>query len=115
MKHFLLMILSIVLISVLALPVFMLNIIRKLYRKESIQDYFKVISFGFDQVGGSIIYSQEDWKVSSWTYRLEIKGNKYAGYFRRFIDYFFGHEHCMDSFIKEAHELNFKGDVYASK
>lgn len=108
MVNFILMILAMVLVSVLALPVLILNIARKIFRKEELKKYFLSVAVGFDQVGGSILYGQEDWTVSSWTYRLEMKGNREAGYFRKFIDFFFGYEHCENSFIKEAQELNFR-------
>jgi len=66
MKNVLLAILAITLIFTLAIPVIVINTIRKLYRLESLREYFKVVAFGFDQAGGAIIYAQEDWMVSSW-------------------------------------------------
>lgn len=108
MKSFALMLIAMLLILVLSVPAIVLNITRKIFRKESISEYFKVIAIGFDQVGGSILYGQEDWTVSSWTYWLEIKGNREARYFRKFIDFFFGGDHCENSFIYEAQQLNFR-------
>lgn len=102
------MILAIVLISVLAIPALILNIIRKIFRKEKLREYFLSVAIGFDQVGGSILYGQEDWTVSSWTYWLEINGNKYAGCFCNVIDFFFGENHCEKSYLWEAQQLNFR-------
>lgn len=108
MKNFLFMILAIMLIVVLALPTLVLNISRKLFRKEKLREYFKAVAFGFDQVGGSILYGQEDWMVSSWTYHLHRMGNIYATWFMKLIDLMFGINHCEESFYNEAQKMNFK-------
>lgn len=108
MRSFLLMLLAIIVMALVTLPLIVINLMRKLYRGENIQAYFHTIAIGFDQAGGSILYGQEDWTVSSWTYRLSAKGNRNAYYFMRFIDYFFGDEHCADSFIKEVEDMNLK-------
>lgn len=107
MKSFVLMLIAIVIISIVTVPVIVLNTVRKVYRRESLRDYFFNIAIGFDQAGGSILYGQEDWTVSSWTYRLSIKGNRNAYYFMRVIDFIFGYEHCENSFIKEVEQMNF--------
>ena len=107
MKSFFLMLLAMILISVLSIPAIVLNMTRKLLHKDSISEYFKTIAIGFDQVGGSILYEQEDWTVSSWTYYLSRCGNTYALYFRKFIDLIFGVDHCKNSFFKEAEQLKF--------
>lgn len=108
MVNFIMMILAITLVSVLAVPALILNIARKIFRKEKLSEYFLSVAVGFDQVGGSILYGQEDWTVSSWTYRLHATGNKSATIFMKFIDFFFGEDHCEDSFIWEAQQLNFR-------
>lgn len=108
MMNFILMLIAMVLVFILSVPVLIANTTRKLYRRESIREYFKVVAFGFDQVGGSIIYSQEDWKVSSWTYHLAMLGNIYAYWFMKFINWLFMDEkHCEESFWKEAEQLKF--------
>ena len=109
MKSFALMILAIILIVILSMPALVLNTIRKVYRSETIEDYFYVVALGFDQLGGSLLYGQEDWTVSSWTYHLAINKQNYnAVQFMTLIDFFFGKNHCQNSFIKEADQLNFK-------
>lgn len=107
MRSFILMLIAIVIISVVSAPMILLNTIRKVYRCESIKDYFFTIAIGFDQAGGSILYEQEDWTVSSWTYYLSRCGNTHALYFRKFIDLIFGVDHCKNSFFKEAEQLKF--------
>lgn len=101
-RSFLLMLLALIVMVLVTLPLIVINLIRKVYRRENIQAYFHTIAIGFDQAGGSILYGQEDWTVSSWTYRLSAKGNGYAAWFMRFIDFFFGRDHCKESFMHEA-------------
>jgi len=112
MKSFILMLIAIIIISIVTVPVIIGNVIRKIWqRRDSVTEYFKIIASGFDQAGGSILYSQEDWMVSSWTYHLHRKGNKYATYFMRFIDFLFWDKcHCENSFFKEAAVLKFKAE-----
>lgn len=110
MKSFLLMLIAMLIVSVASVPAIILNTIRKLLRRETIKEYFKTIAIGFDQAGGSILYGQEDWTVSSWTYYLYRTGNKDAERFMTFIDWMFGADHCAKSFYKEAEQLKFKAE-----
>lgn len=103
MKSFLLMLIAIIVMALVTLPLIVINLMRKLYRGENIKAYFHTIAIGFDQAGGSILYGQEDWTISSWTYWLFVsKGNKYAYWFMGFIDFFFGKEHCENSYLLES-------------
>ncbi|MDD2267011.1 hypothetical protein [Sulfuricurvum sp.] len=116
MKSFALMLIAIIVVATFAPIIITLNTIRKVYRMESIKEYFSVIACGFDQAGGSILYSQEDWKVSSWTYYLHREGNRYATYFMQFINFLFrDQKHCENSFYKEAEELKFTASWMLSK
>lgn len=110
MKTLFLAIIAIALIFLLAIPVIAINTIRKWVMGDSLTHYFKMIGWGFYQVGGTIIYAQEDWMVSSWTYHLEQCGNKHAYYFRVFIDLIFGKNHCKESYFDEAARLKFKAE-----
>lgn len=101
-RSFLLMLLALIVMALVTLPLIVINLMRKLYRGENIQAYFHTIAIGFDQAGGSILYGQEDWTVSSWTYILSRRGNKSAKWFMLFIDLFFGKEHCHNSYLLEA-------------
>ena len=101
-KSFLLMLAAIVVVSVVSAPAIILNTLRKTFRRESIKKYFFTIAIGFDQAGGSILYGKEDWTVSSWTYYLSQRGNRYATVFMRFIDRLFGRDHCSKSFKIES-------------
>ena len=101
-----LMLLAFVLLTFFAPFVFAVQIFRKIWFKESLSDYFRTIAIGLDQLGGSLIYSQEDWTISSYTYYLSQKGNKYAYFFMQFINFFFGKEHCKKSYENEKKELN---------
>jgi len=103
------MLIAIVIVSVLSIPAIVFNVLRKVFRREKIKEYFHIIAIGFDQVGGSILYAQEDWTVSSWTYHLHRKGNPHATKFMRFINaLFMDDSHCEDSFYCEAQKMNFK-------
>lgn len=108
MKSFLLMLIALIIITIVTLPVIVLNVIRKAYRRESIHDYFFIIAIGFDQAGGSILYGQEDWTVSSWTYVLSYRGNKEAQRFMKIINFIFGENHCEKSYLWESIK---QGDV----
>lgn len=108
MKSFFLMLIALIIMALITLPLIVINLIRKVYRRESISEYLLIIAIGFDQAGGSILYGQEDWTVSSWTYHLHRCGNRHATWFMWVIDALFGEEHCEDSFFKEAIQLKFK-------
>lgn len=108
MKSFLLMLIALIVITIVTLPVIVLNVIRKAYRRESIHDYFFIIAIGFDQAGGSILYGQEDWTVSSWTYVLAYRENKEAQRFMKIINFIFGENHCEKSYLWESIK---QGDV----
>lgn len=108
MKSFLLMLIALIVITIVTLPVIVLNVICKAYRRESIQDYFFIIAIGFDQAGGSILYGQEDWTVSSWTYVLAYRENKEAQRFMKIINFIFGENHCEKSYLWESIK---QGDV----
>lgn len=96
------MLIAIVIVSIVSAPVIMLNTVRKTFRRESIKDYFFTIAIGFDQAGGSILYNEKDWTVSSWTYKLCSEGNKSACSFMRFINAIFGDDHCKKSYEWES-------------
>lgn len=108
MKSFTLMLIAIILVVVVSPIAIVFNTIRHLYRRENISDYFFTIAIGFDQAGGSILYKQEDWTVSSWTYNLCRRGNKNACVFMKVIDSIFGKNHCQNSFEWE-NQLQQKG------
>ncbi|MEW5833054.1 MAG: hypothetical protein AB1763_09485 [Campylobacterota bacterium] len=97
-----LMLLSLSVVGIVTLPAIAANTVRKLYRRESIREYFHTIAIGFDQAGGSILYAKEDWTVSSWTYVLHTTGNRHATVFMRFIDLLFGKNHCKQSWEWES-------------
>ncbi|BCD61758.1 hypothetical protein NrS5_54 [Nitratiruptor phage NrS-5] len=99
--------LSIALIGVATLSpfAFLANLLRKSYFGQSIADYLHTIAVGLDQLGGSIIYSQEDYTISSYTHLLCMRGNCYACRFERFIDLLFGKGHCKRSYEREKREF----------
>ncbi len=96
-RNFILMIIALILVILFSPIVFIINVILR----ENKSKYFKSIAIGLDQLGGSILYSQPDWTVSSWTYYRCKNGYKFCCWFMKFIDFIFGKEHCKKSFYKE--------------
>ena len=111
MKNFGLFVVAYVAVIVTAPPVVAANALRKLWHGESLSAYFKTAAIGFDQAGGSVLYAQENFTVSSYTYYLcRHKKNRYACAFMRFIDAIFGKDHCRRSYEwerqKDRDDLN---------
>lgn len=108
-KNFGLMMFALIVI-VLAAPIALaVQIIRMVVMRESLAKLFFAVAIGLDQLGGSIIYLEPDWTVSSRTYFLRVSGNKYAAVFENVINNIFGDKHCENSFNKEFVEM--KGAV----
>lgn len=106
-RWFLMLIAAFVLVTVLTPLALAINILRHLALGVSVNDYLYSVAIGFDQAGGSVIYGQEDYTISSYTYYLaRYKNNVYAEKFMRFIDFIFGENHCEESFKKEASKRN---------
>jgi len=101
LKAFALMVVAIILIIILAPFAFIMQAVRLLIMGKPIRSLFWNVAIGLDQLGGSILYLEPDWTVSSRTYWLRVKGNKYALYFEKFINVFFGKGHCEISYINE--------------
>ena len=108
MKSFLLMLLALIIITIVTLPLIAVSVIRRLLGHGGLDDYFMVVAIGFDQLGGSILYGQEDWTVSSWTYVLAYRENKEAQRFMKIINFIFGENHCEKSYLWESIK---QGDV----
>jgi len=110
LKVFYLMLLAFVL-AVLLVPIaFIFQIFRSLYRGEPLSDLFWSTAIGLDQLGGSVLYKEPDWTVSSRTYWLSMQGAKNATRFMKIINFFFGKDHCKTSYIKEfSHVQNIQG------
>jgi hypothetical protein len=111
LRNFSLMILAIIVVTILSLPVFLWNTVNKMIHKESLSEYFKNIAIGLDQAGGSILYNQDKFTVSSWTYYRCSKGFKENCIFMKFINSIFGSTHCEDSFKNEIHEIQEDGEL----
>jgi len=106
MRNLALMFFALIVTTAGSIVVFPIQLVRKSILKHSLSEYFKTIAIGLDQLGGSVLYNQEDWTVSSFTYFLcTYKQNKYACAFMKFIDLFFGNDHCRKSFENERNEF----------
>lgn len=94
-----LLLLAVVVASILYFPLF---IIMCFVYIKSLPTYFKAVAVGVDQLGGSILYKQPDWTVSSWTYIRAQQSSLPHIIFMKFIDLLFGKDHCYNSYVKEA-------------
>ena len=104
MRAFILMIIAAVLMLLLGLPLLLCQAIRHLIMRKPLPDLWWTTAIGLDQLGGSILYGEPDWTVSSRTYFLRLSGNVYAKWFERFINLLFGKDHCKKSYDKEFGE-----------
>jgi hypothetical protein len=114
-------------VSVIVIP---LNMARLAYRKESVSDYLFTLILGQDQIGGSALYGTEDFTISSTTYYLHSKKNRYATCFMNFINglaygfvllFYWSDDrkevldiqknHCKNSYYKELEELRIKSNI----
>jgi len=70
-----------------------------------VADYFLMVATdGVDQLGATILYKVRDLTISSYTHVL-CKSGKLC-WFRKFIDFFFGKNHCQDSVVNELDEMH---------
>nr|WP_129502091.1 hypothetical protein [Malaciobacter halophilus] len=107
MVNFILFILGVVGIILLGTVVFLVQIVRKPLRKESLKKYFLALAIGLDQLGGSIIYGLEDWCISSVAY-FDAENGKNI-WFMKLINFLFNDkEHCKNSFENEFKKLGVK-------
>lgn len=106
LKSIFLLSIATVIMLILAVPVFVIRVFSKCHDYQYLVDYIKCIAIGLDQLGGAILYHQENWTVSSYTFYLAHQ-NKYAGryyYFMRLIDLLFGKNHCVKSYEWEIEQ-----------
>jgi len=105
MRAFALMLIAALIMLVLGLPLLLGQAVRYLIMRKPLSDLWWATAIGLDQLGGSILYGEPDWTVSSRTYWLARKGkgkvNRYAFYFEQFINFFFGKNHCENSYKTE--------------
>ena len=95
------MILAFMLLTLASPFIFLVNTLRRVTNKDRLSRYFYNIAIGLDQLGGCLLYNQVDWTISSWTY-IQSQKHKEHYYFMRFIDFFFGKDHCYNSFLNET-------------
>lgn len=90
----------------LALIIIPISFIYNIIVKKDKAKYIFNIAIGIDQLGGSVIYNQPDWTVSSWTYyKAEIQLSNIHKYFMRVIDLFFGKRHCFYAYNNEVSQI----------
>ena len=79
--------------------VFVINAIRWIKK-----GYLLNVAIGIDQLGGSLLYNEQDWTISSYTYFLCQTEKRFCR-FKKFINFFFGKGHCERSFRDEKKEI----------
>ena len=126
---FLLMLITTVLLWVLGFIAFVFNVMRKIYRKESLLKYFLAIVVSNDQHGGTVLFTTEDFTISSSLYKLSQKRNKVATIAMNMVDFiarvvadglynirFINEDewmrqqtHCKSAYIRELEEFRLRG------
>jgi len=101
MRTFALMLVAAFIMLVLGLPLLLGQAVRHIIMGKPLSELWWATAIGLDQLGGSILYGEPDWTVSSRTYWLRARGNRYAFYFEQFINFFFGKNHCENSYKTE--------------
>ena len=101
LKPFFLMLVAALIIVITAVPILIAQVIRHCIMRKPLAELWWSVAIGLDQLGGSILYCEPDWTVSSRTYWLRSKGNRYAAWFEKFINVLFGESHCEESYKKE--------------
>ncbi len=99
MRAFALFVVAWVLTSTLS-PV--VAIARWIIKRDS--GVFYTAAVGFDQAGGSVLYGQEDWTISSWTHRLCAEDGRLC-WLEKAIDMIFWAGHCRKSYETEMMEM----------
>ena len=106
MKSFLLFFLALLLVVIFGPIVLILQFARKAYRKESLSKYLYTLAVSLDQLGGSLLYGEEDWTISSIAYYNAFYRQRHK-WFMNFINFLFQDRlHCENSFNTEYLELN---------
>ena len=126
---FLLMLITTVILWVLGFIAFVFNLMRKIYRKESLLKYFLAIVVSNDQHGGTVLFTTEDFTISSSLYKLSQKRNKVATIAMNMVDFiarlvadglynirFINKDewmrqqtHCKSAYIRELEEFRLRG------
>jgi len=101
MRAFVLMLVALLLIILLAPVVLLIQTIRYPLLGRPLTQLWWDTALGLDQLGGAILYGEPDWTISSRTYWLARRGNRYAAMFERLIDALFGQGHCVGSYVSE--------------
>lgn len=108
MRAFALMLLAALLFCVLGPLAWLLQHIRYPLIGRPLSRLYWDTAIGIDQLGGAILYGEPDWTISSRTYWLAHRATevapqarRYAKWFERLIDAFFGEGHCRRSWENE--------------
>jgi len=97
MRELVLFVVAYLLVMLLTPFVFIYKVIKETNKK----NYIETCAIGFDQAGGSVMYSKENFTISSYTYYLCRYCNKKC-WFMKFIDFIFGDKHCKNSYFWEV-------------
>lgn len=96
---------AIILFLPIAPIIFVVNMIRWIRK-----GYLLNVAVGIDQLGGCILYNEQDWTISSYTHFLCTAFGKFCR-FEKFIDFWFGKGHCRKSFLDEKKEIEWEAKL----
>ncbi|NOX15951.1 MAG: hypothetical protein GXP61_08005 [Epsilonproteobacteria bacterium] len=105
-RNFILFVIAYVVVVVFTPFVF----IYKFVKAKDKSKYTKTCALGYDQAGGSVLYSQENFTISSYTYYLYRKNNTFM--FMELIDFLFEKNHCERSYKDEIKHDNLELDEF---
>ena len=97
-KWIFLSLLAYILVVVLTPVIVLINLYKGI-------DYLKTVAIGFDQAGGSVLYNEEDWTISSYSYMLCLKYKGIYCIIKMLIDMLFGVNHCRNSYENEIKKM----------
>lgn len=110
LRYLLLLILTVSLLLTVGVVVFLVKLLyyALVDGLGGVNRYLWTVLIGLDQLGGSILYNEPDWTISSRTYHyahidpsITDLDRYLARLFESFIDLLFGRGHCMNSYNHE--------------
>lgn len=76
-------------------------LVRLYINRGTHKKYLYDVAIGIDELGGTLIYGTKDKTVSHMTGYFKLQGNILAIVLSAFIDFLFGKNHCVDTYIED--------------
>ena len=111
MIYLLLIAVAIILLIVFAPFVFLLRV-ALFFR--GVENYFHTVAVGIDQLGGSILYDEENHTISAYTHYLALQKYRAAIVFEKFINLLaWSNTHCKSAYDFEVSKNLFTAEELA--